>query len=57
VNGPILYRKVFRAIHHVEKDQLPMYRTLSLAASKVGVLLMMLLWAAVRSARGKLGLG
>ena len=23
VNGPILYRKVFRAIHHVEKDQPP----------------------------------
>lgn len=28
VNGPILYRKGFRAIHHVEKDQLPMYRTI-----------------------------
>ncbi|KAK7239686.1 hypothetical protein RIF29_43337 [Crotalaria pallida] len=28
VNGPIFYRKVFRAIHHVEKDQPPMYRTL-----------------------------
>ena len=28
MNGPILYRKVFRAIHHVEKDQPPMYRTL-----------------------------
>lgn len=28
VNGPILYRKVFRAIHHVEKDQPPMYRTI-----------------------------
>ena len=28
VNGPILYREVFRAIHHVEKDQPPMYRTL-----------------------------
>lgn len=27
VNGPILYRKFFRAIHHVEKDQPPMYRT------------------------------
>ena len=25
--APLLYRKVFRAIHHVEKDQLPMYRT------------------------------
>lgn len=30
VNGPILYRKVFRAIHHVEKDPPPMYRTLFL---------------------------
>jgi len=30
VNGPILYRKVFRAIHHVEKDQPPMYRTIFL---------------------------
>jgi hypothetical protein len=28
VNGSILYRKVFRAIHHVEKDQPPMYRTI-----------------------------
>lgn len=28
VNGPILYRKAFRAIHHVEKDQPPTYRTL-----------------------------
>ena len=28
VNGLILYRKVFRAIHYVEKDQPPMYRTL-----------------------------
>lgn len=28
VNGPILYRKVFRAIHHVEKDLPPMYRTI-----------------------------
>lgn len=26
--SPILYRKVFRAIHHVEKDQPPMYRTI-----------------------------
>lgn len=28
VNGPILYRMVFRAIHHVEKHQPPMYRTI-----------------------------
>jgi hypothetical protein len=27
VNGPLLYRMVFRAIHHVEKDQPPMHRT------------------------------
>ncbi|KAL3622930.1 hypothetical protein CASFOL_033230 [Castilleja foliolosa] len=30
LNGLILYRKVFRAIHHVENDQPPMYRTLFL---------------------------
>eukprot|EP00268_Persea_americana_P063441 TRINITY_DN8231_c0_g4_i1.p1 TRINITY_DN8231_c0_g4~~TRINITY_DN8231_c0_g4_i1.p1 ORF type:complete len:105 (+),score=0.89 TRINITY_DN8231_c0_g4_i1:354-668(+) len=28
LNGPILYRMVFRAIHHVEKHQPPMYRTI-----------------------------
>ena len=52
VNGSILYRKVFRAIHHVEKDKLPMYRTIFLP--RKGVLLMMLR-TAVPNVRGKLG--
>ena len=54
VNGPFLYRKVFRAIHHVEKDQPPMYLTIFFP--RKGVLLMMLI-TAVRSEMGKLGLG
>ena len=53
VNGLILYRKVFRAIHYVEKDQPPMYRTLFLQRE----VLFMMLRTAVRSARGKLGRG
>jgi hypothetical protein len=49
VNGPILYRKVFRAIHHVEKDHPPMYRTI-LVPRKGGEVLLMMLRTAVRSA-------
>ena len=55
VNGLILYRKVFRAIHYVEKDQPPMYRTLFFYFERE--VLFMMLRTAVQSARGKLGLG
>lgn len=51
VNGPILYRKVFRAIHHVEKDQPPIVPFFYLERE----VLLMMLRTAVRSARGKLG--
>jgi hypothetical protein len=53
VSGPILYRKGFRAIHHVENSYVP-YSFLSGLEREV---LLMMLRTAVRSARGKLGLG
>lgn len=52
-----MYRKVFRAIHHVEKVQPPMVPYLFFFFYLERSASLMMLRSAVRSARGKLGLG
>lgn len=52
-----MYRKVFRAIHHVEKVQPPMVPYLFFFFYLERSASLMMLQSAVRSARGKLGLG